>query len=62
VFIIVAVETEQLPIAPVGRVVIVVVVFVMDGELAQLLTVKFAPAVATEPWKHLERALSIGLL
>lgn len=62
VLIIVAVETEQLPVAPVGRVIIVVVVFVMDGELAQFLAVKFAPAVATDPRKHLERLLSIGLL
>ena len=60
--IVVAVETEQLPVAPVGRVVIVIVVFVMDGELAQFLAVKFASAVATDPRKHLERLLSIGLL
>ena len=60
--IIVAVETEQLPVAPIGRVVIVVMVFVMDGELAQFLAIKFAPTVATDPRKHLERAFSIGLL
>jgi hypothetical protein len=62
VLIIVAVETEQLPVAPVWRVIIVVVVFVMNGELVQFLAVKFAPAVATDPRKHLECALSIGLL
>ena len=39
-----------------------VVVFVMDRELAQLLALKFASAVRTDPWKHLERLLSIGLL
>jgi len=60
--IVVAVETKQLPVAPVGRVVIVIVVFVMDGELAQFLAVKFASAVSTDPRKHLERAFSIGLL
>ena len=39
-----------------------VVVFVMDRELAQFLAVKFAAAVGTDPRKHLERLVSIGLL
>jgi hypothetical protein len=62
VLIVVAVETEQLPVAPVGRIVVVVVVLVMDRELAQLLAVKFASAVRTDPGKHFERLFSIGLL
>jgi hypothetical protein len=62
VLIVVAVKTEQLPVAPVGRIVVVVVVFVMDRELAQLLAVKFASAVRTDPGKHFERLFSIGLL
>ena len=51
VLIVVTVETEQLPVAPVGRIVVMVVVLVMDRELAQLLTVKFAPAVRADPRK-----------
>jgi len=51
VLIVVTVETEQLPVAPVGRIIVVVVVFVMDRELVQLLAVKFTPAVRTDPWK-----------
>ncbi len=62
VLIVVAVETEQLPVASVGRIVVVVVVFVMDGELAQFLSAKFASAVRTDPRKHFERLLSISLL
>ena len=62
VLIVVAVETEQFPVAPVGRIVVVVVVLVMDRELAQLLAVIFASAVRTDPRKHFERLLSIGLL
>jgi TRAP-type uncharacterized transport system fused permease subunit len=62
VLIVVAVETEQLPVAPVGWIVVMVVVLVMDRELAQLLAVKFASAVSTDPRKHFERVLSIGLL
>ena len=62
VLIVVAVETQQLPVAPVGRIVVVVVVLVMDRELAQFLAVKFSSAVRTDPRKHFERLLSIGLL
>src|SRR6267143_1591931 len=62
VLIVVAVETEQLPVAPVGRIVVVVVVLVLDRELAQLLAVKFASAVRTDPGEHFERLFSIGLL
>jgi len=52
VLIVMAVETEQLPVTPVGRIVVVVVVLVMDRELAQLLAVKFASAMRTDPRKH----------
>jgi hypothetical protein len=51
VLIVVTVETQQLPVAPVGRIVVVVVVFVMDRELTQLLAVKFTAAVRTDPRK-----------
>ena len=60
--IVVTIETEQLPVAPVGWIIIVVVVLVMDRELAQFLAVKFSSAVRTDPRKHLERLLPIGLL
>jgi hypothetical protein len=56
------VETEQFPVVPVGWIIVVVVVLVMDGELVQLLTVKLASAVRTDPGEHLERLLPIGLL
>lgn len=39
-----------------------VVVFVMNRELAQLLAIKFSSAPRTNPGKHFERLLSIGLL
>jgi len=35
-FVIVAVDTEQFPIASIGGIVFVIVVFVMDGQLAQV--------------------------
>lgn len=39
-----------------------VVVFVMNRELAQLLALKFSSAARTNPGKHFERLLSVGLL
>ena len=51
VLIVVTVETEQLPVAPIGRIVGMVMVLVVDRELAQFLPVEFTPAVRTDPWK-----------
>ena len=60
--IVVTVDTQQLPVAAVRRIVIVVVILVMDGELSNSLARKFTPATRTDPRKHLERLPSIGLL
>ena len=62
VLIVVTVETEQLPVASVGRIVVVVMVLVMDCQLAQLLAVEFTSAVRTDSWKQFERVCPIGLL
>jgi hypothetical protein len=59
--IIMAVEAEELPIAAVGRIVVVVVVLVMDRKLAQFFAVKFASAVGADPGKESERLLAEGL-
>jgi hypothetical protein len=47
--IVVTVEAEQLPVAAVRRIVVMVVVLVMDCELVQLLPVELAPTVGTDP-------------
>ena len=60
--IVVTVETEQLPVASIGRIVVVIMVLVMDRELAQLLSVKFSSTVRADPRKEFERELSVGLL
>lgn len=44
-----AVNTEQLPVAAVRGIVVMVVVFVMNYELTQFLAVKLPPAVGTNP-------------
>ena len=60
--IVVTVEAEQLPIAAVRRIIVMVVVLVMDRELAQLFAVKFASAVGTDPGKEFERVFAEGLV
>jgi hypothetical protein len=62
VLIVVTVETEQLPVAPIWRIVVVVMVLMMDRELVEFLAVKFAAAMRTDPGKHFERPLSIALV
>jgi len=62
VLIVVAVKTQQFPVAAIGRIVIVVVVFVVDRELVKFLTLEFAPAARTYPGINLERLLPIALL
>jgi len=47
--VVMTVEAEQLPVAAVRRIVLMVVVLVMDRELAQLLAVKLSSVVRTDP-------------
>src|SRR5512146_246598 len=51
VLIVVTVETQQLPVAAVEGIVVMIMVLVMDRELIQLLAVKVASAVRTDPRK-----------
>ena len=62
VLIVVAVKTQQFPVAAVRRIVIVVVILVMDSEFTKFFACEFAPASCTYPWIHLERLLPIGFL
>jgi hypothetical protein len=61
-FIVVTVETQQFPVAPVGWIVVVVVVLVMDRQFTQLCAAKFPSAPCTDPGIQLERLRPIGLL
>lgn len=62
VLIVVAVETEQLPVAPIWRIVVVVMVLVMDRELVEFLAVKLEAAMRANPGKQFERPLSKGMV
>ena len=61
-FIVVTVKTQKLPVAAVGRIVIVVVVLMMDREFSKFLALKFAPTLRTDPGVDLERLLPITTL
>jgi hypothetical protein len=60
--VIVTIETKQLPVAAVERIVVVVVVFMVDGELAKSLAAEFSPTPRTNQGKELKRSLPIALL
>ena len=61
-FVVVTVEAEQLPVTTVRRVVMMVVVLVMDGELTQLFAFKFSSAVRADPREYFQRPSTVGLL
>jgi len=60
--IVMTVDTEQLPITAVGRVVIVIVVPVMDRELLEFFAGKLPAADAADPRKQFKGPLSIGFI
>ena len=62
VLIFVTVDTQQLPVIAVRRIVVVVVILVMDREFSNFSPREFSPAPGTDPRKNLERSLPIGLL
>jgi hypothetical protein len=62
VFIVVAIETEQFPVAAVRRIVVVVMVLVMDRELSDFFPREFPPAPRTDRRVQLECLVPIGLL
>ncbi len=59
VFIIVAVNAQQLPVAPVRGIVVMVVVFMVHREFAQTLAAELATTTAANPWEKFEGALPI---
>ncbi len=61
VFIVVAVEAEQFPVAAVGWVVPMIVVAVMYGEFAQVAAGEFAGATTADPGVDFQGLLAITL-
>src|SRR5208282_965920 len=61
VFVVVAIEAQQLPVAAIGRVVVMIVVAVMHRKLAHVGAGKLAAAATADPGVDLERLLPIPL-
>ena len=59
VLVVVTIQTQQLPVAAVGGIVVVVVVAVMHGQLLQVLAHELARAAATNPRIDLQRLLAV---
>ena len=57
--VVVAVDAQQLPIAAVGRVVFVIMVFVVNRQFAQVFSREITTAFPANPWKQLECLVSI---
>lgn len=56
---VVTIQTEVFPVAAVGRIVIVVVIFVVDGKLMQVLAREFTAAACAHPGKEAQRLLTV---
>jgi len=62
VLVVVAVQTQQLPVAAVGGIVVVIVVPVMDGQLTQVRMVEATSAATADPGIELECLFPVALL
>jgi hypothetical protein len=49
VLVVVAVDTQQLPVAAIGRIIPVIMVFVMDSQLVEFFTGKLSSAFCADP-------------
>ena len=59
VLVVVTIKAEVFPIASIGRIVVVIVVFVVHGQFVQVLTSELPPASTTHPGMKLERLCPI---
>jgi hypothetical protein len=57
-----AVNAEIFPVAAIGRIVVVIMIFVMYGQFMKVFLIELAPAAATDPGMDLERLSAIALL
>ena len=62
VLVVVAIHAQQFPVAAIRRVVVVIVIAVMDRQLAQIGPREFAGTATADPRIDLERALPVSLL
>src|SRR2546423_92625 len=57
--VLVAVDAQQFPVAAVGRIIVVIAILVMHGELAQALAFELAAAARADAGEDLERLAAV---
>jgi len=62
VLVVVAIQAKQFPVAAIKRVVVVIMVLVVHGQLAQSFSGKFPAAASADPWEQFKRAFAVGRL
>ena len=62
VFVIVAVQAQQFPVAAVGRIVVVIVIPVVNGQFSQVGARELAGAAPADPGIDLQRLLPVAEL
>lgn len=62
VLVIMAVKTQQLPIAAVGWIMVVIVIPVVDSQFVQVLAIEFTGATPANPRVKFQRLLTVILL
>jgi len=60
--IVVAIQAQQLPIAAICRIVVMIMVLVVDGQFREVFVGKLPRTAPTDPRIHLKRLPTIGLL
>ena len=61
-FIVMAIQAEQFPVAAITRIIVVIVILVMHRQLLQIFPRKLATATATNPRIDLKRLLTVAQL
>jgi hypothetical protein len=58
--VVMTIETEKLPVATIGRVVVVVVVFVVDSQFPELLALELTGASTADMGEEFQRLLPVS--
>ena len=61
VFVVVAVQTQQLPVAAIRWIVVVIVVLVVNGQLANVAARELPGAATADPWVDLQSIVPLSL-
>jgi hypothetical protein len=61
-FVVMAIQTQQFPVAAIARIVVVIMIAMVNSELTKVLVVEFSSASATNPWVKLQSLFPVTAL